>query len=247
MTWTDLVIGKATVWGDRPAVSDVRTGEVLSYATFARRVTHAAAGLRGHGLRYGDRVLVDLPLGARFAVAVHSVAWSGGVVVLGSAGSARMLITDRCHDPAAVDVEHVFTMQPVRGATPFRALMGPRTVEFGPLAGPALSVDGSRVLDNDELAADLRKLTADLMIDEDDVLLAAVSDAVKGLRVIDLAMMAGASAVVVLGPTLTTCRVLAHEYGATLVVAPFDLARRLAGDRTLRVVDERAIVESLGL
>ena len=90
--------------GDQPAITDVRTGEVLSYAAFARRVTHAAAGLRGHGLRYGDRVLVDVPLGAGLAVAVHSVALCGGVAVLGSSGTARMMIAHRGWDPAAVEV-----------------------------------------------------------------------------------------------------------------------------------------------
>lgn len=237
--------------GDQPAITDVRTGEVLSYAAFARRVTHAAAGLRGHGLRYGDRVLVDVPLGAGLAVAVHSVALCGGVAVLGSSGTARMMIAHRGWDPAAVEVEHVFTMERAPGAPPgampFTSLMGERTVEFGPLAGPALSPDGRRVLDNDELAADLRKLSAHMLIDKDDVVLCAVSDPLKGLRVLDLALTSGAHAVVAQGPTLVGCRVLAHEHAATLVVAPFDLARRLVGDPRLRVLDERAVVGSLGV
>src|ERR1044072_1497184 len=102
MTWTELVLGASPVQGDQPAVSDVRTGEVLSYNAFARKVTHAAAGLRRHGLRYGDRVIVDMPLGGGFAMAVHSVAWSGGVAVLGDSGTARMMIAQRGYDPLAV-------------------------------------------------------------------------------------------------------------------------------------------------
>ncbi|PZG19698.1 AMP-binding protein [Nonomuraea aridisoli] len=246
MTWTELVMAAAPMQGDQPAVSDVRTGEVLSYAAFARRVGRAAGGLRDHGLRYGDRVLVDLPLGAALPVAVHAVAWAGGIAVLAPSGPARMLITQ--HDvPPAAEVEHVFTLRPAPGATPFAELLAGGTVEFGPLAGPALSLDGERLLDNDELATDLRRLATRLVIGKDDVVINAVSEPFRGLRVIDLAMTAGAHVVVPHEPTLIGCRVLAAERRATVVVAPYDLARRLLGDPVLRVVDERAVVSSLGL
>lgn len=245
MTWTELVLGASPVQGEQPAVSDVRTGEVLSYSAFARKVTHAAAGLRRHGLRYGDRVIVDMPLGAGFAVAVHSVAWSGGVAVLGDSGTARMMIAQRGYDPLAVDVQKVFTFEPTPGELSFSDLLGERTVEFGPLAGPALSVDGEHVYDHDELATDLRKLSSRLLVGENDVVLAAVSDPLKGLRVLDLALMSGAHVIIAHEPSLIGCRVLAHEYAATLVVAPNEVVRRLFGDPALRVVDERAVVSSL--
>jgi hypothetical protein len=245
MSWTELVLSASAIQGDQPAVSDVRTGEVLSYSAFARRVTHAAAGLRRYGLRYGDRVIVDVPLGAAFVVAVHSVAWSGGVAVLNPSGKATMMIAQRGYDPLAVDVRHVFTFEPTPGALPFSELVGDRTVEFGPLAGPALSVDGERVYDHDELATDLRRLASRLVVRKDDTVLAAVSDPLKGLRVLDLAMMSGAHVVIAHDPSLIGCRVLAHERAATLVIAPYELARRLLGDPTLRVVDERAVVSSL--
>ncbi|MEU0571682.1 AMP-binding protein [Nonomuraea sp. NPDC005983] len=247
MTWTELVMGMTSVRGDQPAVSDVRTGEVLSYASFARRVTHAAAGLRRFGLRYGDRVLVDLPLGAGLTVAVHAVAWAGGTAVLGATGTALMMITQGPLTREAVDVQNVFTFEPTPGAIQFADLIGGRTVEFGPLAGPALSLDGDRVLDHDELASDLRRLASRLLISKDDVVLAAVSEPFKGLRVADLAMMAGAQVVIAHEPTLIGARVLASEHAATLVVAPYELAKKLLGDPVLRVVDERAIVSSLGL
>ncbi|WP_219462567.1 AMP-binding protein [Nonomuraea rhizosphaerae] len=245
MSWTELVLSASAMQGDQPAVSDVRTGEALSYSAFARRVTHAAAGLRRHGLRYGDRVIINAPLGAGFAVAVHSVAWSGGVAVLNPSGTAPMMITQRGYDPLTTDVRQVFSFEPTPGALPFAELIGDRTVEFGPLAGPALSADGERVYDHDELATDLRALATRLVIGKDDVVLAAVSDPLKGLRVLDLAMMNGAHVVVANGPSLIGCRVLAHERKATLVIAPYELARRLLGDPTLRVVDERAVISSL--
>jgi hypothetical protein len=245
MTWTELVMGSAAMRGEQPAVSDVRTGGMLSYAAFARRVTHAAAGLRRYGLRYRDRVLVDLPLGAALPVAVHAVAWAGGVAVLGASGEARMMITHRGRDTSAAEVQHVFAVESAAGAVPFSDLLGEATVEFGPLAGPALTLDGHRIFDHDELAGDLRKLVARLVVGKDDVVLAAVGDVFKGLRLLDAALMSGAHVVVAHEPTLVGCRVLAHEHGATIAVAPYELARRLVGTPALRVVDERAVVSSL--
>ncbi|MCA2175069.1 long-chain fatty acid--CoA ligase [Nonomuraea glycinis] len=245
MTWTELVMGSTATQGDQPAVSDVRTGAMLSHAAFARRVTHAAAGLRRYGLRYGDRVLVNLPLGAALPVAVHAVAWAGGVAVLGGSGEARMMITHRGCDAAAADVRHVFAVEAAAGALPFSELLGDGTVEFGPLAGPALTLDGHRIFDHDELAGDLRKLVTRLVVGKDDVVLAAVGDVFKGLRLLDAALMSGAHVVIAHEPTVVGCRVLAHEHGATLAVAPYELARRLVGTPALRVVDERAVVSSL--
>ncbi|WP_155129187.1 AMP-binding protein [[Actinomadura] parvosata] len=247
MTWTELVMAAAPMQGEQPAVSDVRTGEVLSYSAFARRVTRAAAGLRAQGLRYGDHVLVNVPLGAFLPVAVHAVAWAGGVAELSATGTARLMIAQDRYDPEAVKVDQVFAFRPTPGARPFADLLTAGAVEFGPLAGPAFTLDGVRVLDNTDLATDLRRLAARLVVGKDDVVISAVSEPFRGLRVIDLAMTAGAHVVVAHEPSLVGCRVLAQERRATMIVAPYDLARRLLGDPILRVVDERAVVSSLGL
>lgn len=237
----------APMQGDQPAVSDVRTGEVLSYAAFARRVTRAAAGLHRQGLRYGEQVLVNVPLGATLPVAVHAVAWAGGVAVPATAGSARLMISQGPYDPTAFKVEQVFSFRPAPGTRPFSELLAEGAHEFGPLAGPALTLDGVRLFDHDELAGDLRRLATRLVIGKDDVVIAAVSEPFRGLRLIDLAMTAGAHVVVAHEPSLVGCRVLAAERRATMVVAPYDLARKLLGDPVLRVIDERAVVSSLGL
>ncbi|MFF4196398.1 AMP-binding protein [Nonomuraea sp. NPDC001831] len=248
MTWTELVMSSAPSKGDQPAVSDVRTGEVLSYAQFARRVTRAAGGLRRDGLGYGDRVLIDLPLGASLAVAVHAVAWAGGVAVLGGPGPVRMVITRGPREPGGAAADRVYAFRPSPGALPFAGLLNASPVEFGPLAGAALAPGGGRVLDHDELAADLRNLAARLVVGKDDVVVNAAGDLLKGLRVLDLALMSGAHVVIAANePTVIGCRVLAAERRATMVVAPYDVARRLVGNPILRVVDERAIVSSLGL
>ncbi|MDP4502915.1 AMP-binding protein [Nonomuraea turcica] len=248
MTWTELVMTSAPTKGDQRAVSDVRTGEVLSYAAFVRRVTRAAAGLRRHGLQQGEHVIVDVPLGVALPVAVHSVAWAGGIAALRSTGKARMMITLRDYDPAAVKADRVFAFRPGPGVRPFGELLVSGAVDFGPLAGPALTLDGVRVFDHIELAGDLRRVAARLVIGKDDVVISAVSEPFTGLRVLDLAMMAGAHVVLAHDPSVVGCRVLAEERRATMIIAPYDLARRLLGDPILafvRVVDERAVVSSL--
>ncbi|MFI6298044.1 AMP-binding protein [Nonomuraea sp. NPDC050790] len=244
MTWTELVMNAAPAGGDRPAVTDVRTGEVMTYATLVRRVTHAAAGLRRHGLRYGDHVMVDLPPGAALPCAVHAIAWSGGVVLLNPGGATRLAVVNRKRESRA---EKVFTFEPGPGPDRFAGLVGEERVDFGPLAGPALTLDGRRVLSHEELAGDLRRLASRLLIGKDDVVLVAVTDVFKALRTLDLALMCGAHVVVAHEPTLIGCRVLASEHAATLVVAPYELARRLLGDPLLRVVDDRAVTSSLAL
>lgn len=244
MTWTELVLGAAHARGDQPAVTDVRTGEVLSHVGFNRKVTHAAAGLRRHGLSYHDLVHIDLPFGAMFPIAVHAVAWAGGVAVLRPSSTASMLITTR---DVPEGPKHVFTVERVPGATPFADLINGQEVEFGPLAGPALSPDGERVLDHDELARDLRGLGARVPLTHYDVVLAAVTDRMRGLRTADLTLAAGAHLVIAHEPTLIGCRVLIQEYRASVIVAPSDIARRLHGERGLRVIDERHLSSSLGL
>lgn len=236
MTWTELVLSAAPDRGDRLAVTEVRTGEVLSYATLARRVTQAAAGLRRRGLRPGERVAVDLPPGIALLLAVHSVSWAGGVVSLSHPnGQARMIVT---HGPVSPQESRpVFTVEPTPGASPFHELYTGEALEFGPIAGPALAL-GERVLSQADLTDDLRRLAKSGLFARDDVILAAVSDRLRLLRLLDVALMAGAHVVLAYGPTLIGCRVLMAEHRAGVLVAPPELARKVAGQPGVRVFDE---------
>ncbi|MEU9835149.1 AMP-binding protein [Streptosporangium sp. NPDC048047] len=107
-TWTDVVLTAAGHRGERPAVTDAATGDVLSYAALAGRVGQATAELRDRGVGPGDRVVVRLPPGPGFPIAVHAAAAAGALVVplaadldrdvfyeCLSASHARMMITDR--------------------------------------------------------------------------------------------------------------------------------------------------------
>ncbi|NYF42281.1 acyl-coenzyme A synthetase/AMP-(fatty) acid ligase [Streptosporangium sandarakinum] len=107
-TWTDVVLSAAGHRGERPAVTDAATGDVLSYAALAGRIGPATAELRDRGVAPGDRVVVRLPPGPGFPLAVHAAAAAGALVVplaadldrdvfyeCLAASRARMMITDR--------------------------------------------------------------------------------------------------------------------------------------------------------
>lgn len=240
--WTELVLGAVPEQGDRPAVTDVRTGEVVTFAAFERRVTHAAAGLRRRGLRTGDRVIVDLPPGAALPLAVHAVAWAGGVVVCPNTDStARMMITQSKWEHTADEVRQVFTMEPTDGASLFTDLLRGQRWEFGPISGPAVDVGGGRVLTDGELVNDLRAMAARGTVRRGDVVLAAITDRPRLVRLIDVSLMVGARVIIAHDPTLIGCRVLAEEHRATVVVAQRDLARRLGSHPGRRVVEETVL------
>lgn len=220
MTWTELVLSAAPARADRPAVTEIRTGESLSYAALHRRITQIAAGLRDRGVRPGHRVLVDLPPGLPMLVGTHAAAWAGGVVCFADPGGEAVLS--------------------IADAAVLGELAGGGALEFGPIAGPALILKG-RVLTHADLTDDLRRSAKSGLVPADEVVLAAVADRVRLLRLFDLALLAGGRLVLAHEPTVLGLRVLAAEHAAGLVVAPGEVARRFAGAEGFRVVDESAL------
>lgn len=75
-----LLDDAATRWPDRPAVIDPAT--TLSYAQLDAAADNAAAGLRRLGIEPGHRVLLQLPNGCAFAVALFGLLRAGAVPVL---------------------------------------------------------------------------------------------------------------------------------------------------------------------
>jgi mycobactin salicyl-AMP ligase len=89
--WTgrtvDSILSEATrQWPDRPAVLDAgatdRLPRRLSYAELDERADHAAAGLAELGIQPGDRVLLQLPNGCEFAVALFALLRAGAIPVM---------------------------------------------------------------------------------------------------------------------------------------------------------------------
>jgi mycobactin salicyl-AMP ligase len=81
-TVDSILTDAARRWPDRTAVLDAKGGAGLSYADLNEQANGAAAGLRALGVAPGDRVLLQLPNGCQFAVALFGLLRAGAVPVM---------------------------------------------------------------------------------------------------------------------------------------------------------------------
>jgi mycobactin salicyl-AMP ligase len=81
-TLDTILTDAARRWPDRIAVLDALPGEQLSYAELDEQANRAAAGLRDLGIAPGDRVLLQLPNGCRFAVALFGLLRARAIPVM---------------------------------------------------------------------------------------------------------------------------------------------------------------------
>ncbi|MCV7099947.1 (2,3-dihydroxybenzoyl)adenylate synthase [Mycobacterium palustre] len=81
-TLDTILTDGARRWRDRTAVVDALAPRGVSYAELDERADRAAAGLRGLGIAPGDRVLLQLPNGCQFVVALFGLLRAGAIPVL---------------------------------------------------------------------------------------------------------------------------------------------------------------------
>ena len=85
-TVDSMLSDAAQRWPDRVAVLDADTAlgppQRLSFAQLDERADHAAAGLAALGIAPGDRVLLQLPNGCEFAVALFALLRAGAIPVM---------------------------------------------------------------------------------------------------------------------------------------------------------------------
>lgn len=83
-TLDTVLADAARHWPDKIAVVDAlaHAGEGLTFAQLDEQADHAAAGLRRLGIVAGDRVLLQLPNGVHFAVALFGLLRAGAVPVM---------------------------------------------------------------------------------------------------------------------------------------------------------------------
>ena len=85
-TVDSMLSDAAQRWPDRVGVLDADTApgspQRLSFAQLDERAEHAAAGLAELGIAAGDRVLLQLPNGCEFAVALFALLRAGAIPVM---------------------------------------------------------------------------------------------------------------------------------------------------------------------
>ena len=77
---TGYVLAQAARLGDKPAIVDGATGDVLTYRELDERVHRLAGGLAASGLARGDVVALMAPNCPDYAIVFHAVAVAGGIV-----------------------------------------------------------------------------------------------------------------------------------------------------------------------
>lgn len=79
----DTVLADAAArWPDKVAVVDAATGQGLTFAELDERARRAATGLGALGIAAGERILVQLPNGPQFAVALFGLLRAGAIPVM---------------------------------------------------------------------------------------------------------------------------------------------------------------------
>ena len=79
---TDLVLRRASEFGDKPAIIDGPTGRTITYAQLVPLVHRLAAGLAELGLEKGDVLAIYAPNLPEYIITVHAVVLLGGVVTM---------------------------------------------------------------------------------------------------------------------------------------------------------------------
>ena len=208
VTVTQRLVDLGTARGEQPALvggGAAWPGRTLSYASLARILQLAAAGLSRRGVRPGDVVGVHVPDAVSYVLAGHAIRAAGGVPsplpYAGAAGDlagqlsdcgARLLITAGPLAPAGLGaadgswVRQVLSFDEVAGTTRFCSLLsrGSQPPAGAAAADLALlpyraSPGGGRSaapVTHGELAADLDRLSGRTPLTGEDVVITAPPD-----------------------------------------------------------------------
>jgi len=139
----DLVARAAAERPDHEAIRDLTTGASLSWAAFDAAVDAEADRLRSAGVAAGDRVVVTLPDGAAFCVAVLGAMRAGAAAVPVGPGSVprELGIVFADARPAVVVAESTDAAADAAAAVDARLLPPPSTDATG---GARPRADGAR-------------------------------------------------------------------------------------------------------
>ncbi len=248
VTVTQRLVDLGAARGEQPALvggGAAWPGRTLSYASLARILQMAAAGLSRRGVRPRDIVGVHVPDAVSYVLAGHAIRAAGGVpspLPYAGAGAAlagqltdcgaRLLITAGPLAPAALSaadgswVRQVFSFDEVPGTTKFCSLLSrgsqpPAAAAAADLALlPYRAGPGGRSaapVTHGELAADLDRLSGStLLTGEDVVITAPPNDGGRDYTVLlDLALLSGATVVAARADRLPDA---ARQHGGTAAI-----------------------------
>ena len=248
VTVTQRLVDLGAARGEQPALvggGAAWPGRTLSYASLARILQMAAAGLSRRGIRPRDIVGVHVPDAVSYVLAGHAIRAAGGVPsplpYAGAAAAlagqltdcgARLLITAGPLAPAALSaadgswVRQVFSFDEVPGTTKFCSLLsrGSQPAAAAAAADLALlpyrSGPGGRAaapVTHGELAADLDRLSGSTLLTGEDVVITAPpnDDGRDYTVLLDLALLSGATVVAARADGLPDA---ARQHGGTAVI-----------------------------
>ncbi|RZT88543.1 long-chain acyl-CoA synthetase [Pseudonocardia sediminis] len=134
----DLLTRAAADRPDSDAVVDVTAGTTLTWSALDAAATAEAARLRGAGVRPGDRVVIALPDGAGFCVALFGALRADAVAVPVGPGSVRreLDVIFSQAGPSVVVAEEAETATAEAAAEAGARLLGPPDPDAAP-GGPA--------------------------------------------------------------------------------------------------------------
>jgi acyl-CoA synthetase (AMP-forming)/AMP-acid ligase II len=161
VTLTDFVLCGAAEYGDKPALINGATDEIISFTEFAAAVSTVAAGLARRGFNQGDVFAFYAANSPEYAIAFLAVAQLGGTVTtvnplytvgelghqLEDSGASFLIANADSFDRAsaaarAAGVTQLYVFGKAEGATPFADLMvSERTTPSTEQAAPAAPVD----------------------------------------------------------------------------------------------------------
>jgi acyl-CoA synthetase (AMP-forming)/AMP-acid ligase II len=142
----------AGVQGDKPALIDGLTGQILTYADLDRAVRSLAGGLVASGFGKGDVLALMAPNVPEHAVVFHGAAMAGGVVTTINPAYTERELHDQLRDSGArilvtipplmttaspacagTRIAEIYVLGEADGAKPLAGLFGPPLAEHVPV------------------------------------------------------------------------------------------------------------------
>ena len=194
---TGYVLAQAERLGDKPAIVDGATGDVLTYGALADRVHRLAGGLAAAGFGRGDVLALMAPNSPDYAIVFHAAAVAGGIVTtinpaytadevhtqLVDSGATLMVVSESAREVAAQAAEGTRIARTVVIGEQTRALEGEPIGQVAVDAGDIVALPYSSgttgltkgvMLSHRNLVANVAQVVDAIELREDETLIAVL-------------------------------------------------------------------------